>query len=163
MRAPQVVRDFLKWRWAPVFALTASSLFFVGLAVLFIPDPVGRARAARVDGGLASSRELSAPASPAAGTGDRVEVPPRASQASSPLANAPLVVPPSDELAEPIGKPLAALQAATHARESRRRGRPVVHVDPATVAQRVALIARELAPVPPPIQDAAPPELGPDQ
>jgi hypothetical protein len=162
MPAPPFVREFFQWRWAPVVALTAGSLVFVGLAVLFIPDPVGSARPTRVDGFRASSREPSAEASPAPGSAARVEVP-RMSQASSPPANAPLAVPPSDELAEPAGNPLAALQAATHARESRRRGRPVVHVDPATVAQRVGLPAGEAAPVQAPAQDAAPPEQGPDQ
>ena len=162
MRASQVVREFFKWRWAPVVALTAGSLVFVGLALLFIPDPVGSARPMNVDGVLASSREPSVEASPDAGTAAGVEVP-RTSQASSPSASAPLAAPPSDALPEPVGNPLAALQAATHARESRRRGRPVVHVDPATVAQRVVLKAGEAAPVSAPAQDAAPPERGPAQ
>ncbi|HEX3776037.1 MAG TPA: hypothetical protein VHV51_16310 [Polyangiaceae bacterium] len=38
MRAPQILTDFFEWRWAPCVALTAGSLAYVGLAVLFIPN-----------------------------------------------------------------------------------------------------------------------------
>jgi len=41
MRASQVIRDFLEWRWTPCVALTAASLAWVGLAVLFIPNRLG--------------------------------------------------------------------------------------------------------------------------
>lgn len=47
MRAPQIVRDFFAWRWAPCVALTAGSLVYVGLAVLLIPS--------QIDGGSRSS------------------------------------------------------------------------------------------------------------
>jgi hypothetical protein len=40
MRAPQIVRDFLEWRWAPCVALTVGSLTYVGLAVLLIPTQI---------------------------------------------------------------------------------------------------------------------------
>jgi outer membrane biosynthesis protein TonB len=47
MRAPQIVRDFLEWRWAPCVALTAGSLAYVGFAVLLIPS--------QIDGGSRTS------------------------------------------------------------------------------------------------------------
>ena len=37
MRVPQLVSDFFEWRWAPCVGLTAGSLSFVVLALLFIP------------------------------------------------------------------------------------------------------------------------------
>ncbi len=40
MRAPQIVRDFLAWRWAPCVALTVGSLTYVALAVLLIPSQI---------------------------------------------------------------------------------------------------------------------------
>jgi len=41
MRAPQLVSDFLAWRWAPCVGLTAGSLAFVALALLLIPTSFG--------------------------------------------------------------------------------------------------------------------------
>src|SRR6478735_1882685 len=41
MRAPRLVRDFFEWRWAPCVGLTAGSLAFVMLALLFIPTRIG--------------------------------------------------------------------------------------------------------------------------
>jgi hypothetical protein len=40
MRVPQMVSDFFEWRWAPCVGLTAGSLAFVVLALLFIPTRV---------------------------------------------------------------------------------------------------------------------------
>jgi hypothetical protein len=50
MRTPQLISDFLDWRWAPSVGLTAGSLAFVGLALLLIPTELGSAPA-RVDNG----------------------------------------------------------------------------------------------------------------
>jgi hypothetical protein len=47
MRAPQILRDFFEWRWAPCVALTVGSLAYVGLAVLIIPS--------QIDGSAASA------------------------------------------------------------------------------------------------------------
>ena len=41
MRVPQLVSDFFDWRWAPCVGLTAGSLAFVALALLFIPKRLG--------------------------------------------------------------------------------------------------------------------------
>jgi hypothetical protein len=41
MRAPQLVSDFLAWRWAPCVGLTAGSLTFVALALVLIPTRIG--------------------------------------------------------------------------------------------------------------------------
>lgn len=41
MRSPQLVNDFIQWRWAPCVGLTAGSLAFVVLALLVIPTHVG--------------------------------------------------------------------------------------------------------------------------
>lgn len=41
MRSPQLVNDFIQWRWAPCVGLTAGSLAFVALALLLIPTRVG--------------------------------------------------------------------------------------------------------------------------
>ena len=42
MRVPQLVSDFVEWRWAPCVGLTAGSLTFVALALLLIPTRLGR-------------------------------------------------------------------------------------------------------------------------
>ena len=44
MRVPQMVSDFFEWRWAPCIGLTAGSLAFVALALLFIPTRLGGER-----------------------------------------------------------------------------------------------------------------------
>ena len=41
MRVPQLVSDFVEWRWAPCVGLTAGSLTFVALALLLIPTRLG--------------------------------------------------------------------------------------------------------------------------
>src|ERR1041384_1656562 len=41
MRAPQLVNDFIQWRWAPCVGLTGGSLAFVALALLVIPTDLG--------------------------------------------------------------------------------------------------------------------------
>jgi hypothetical protein len=46
MRVPQMVSDFVEWRWAPCVGLTAGSLAFVALALLLIPTSVGEPRVA---------------------------------------------------------------------------------------------------------------------
>jgi hypothetical protein len=45
MRVPQMVNDFVEWRWAPCVGLTAGSLAFVALALLLIPTSIGEPRA----------------------------------------------------------------------------------------------------------------------
>jgi len=40
MRVTQLASDFLDWRWAPCVGLTAGSLAFVALALLFIPTQI---------------------------------------------------------------------------------------------------------------------------
>jgi len=44
MRVPQMVSEFLEWRWAPCVGLTAGSLAFVALAILLIPTRFGEPR-----------------------------------------------------------------------------------------------------------------------
>lgn len=41
MRLPQLVSDFVQWRWAPCVGLTGGSLAFVALALLLIPTRFG--------------------------------------------------------------------------------------------------------------------------
>jgi hypothetical protein len=64
MRTPQVISDFLDWRWAPSVGLTAGSLAFVALALLLIPTSFGPAPAGIVDSGagiLAVQQQPSVP------------------------------------------------------------------------------------------------------
>jgi len=37
MRVPQLLSDFVAWRWAPCVALTSASLVYVALAVALVP------------------------------------------------------------------------------------------------------------------------------
>ena len=64
MRAPQLVSDFLEWRWAPCVGLTAGSLAFVALALLLIPTQFDAAPSTPSSDSLASLDRPSAPAAP---------------------------------------------------------------------------------------------------
>ncbi|HEY4104232.1 MAG TPA: hypothetical protein VGM44_10090, partial [Polyangiaceae bacterium] len=60
MRAPQILTDFFEWRWAPCVALTAGSIVYVGLAVLFIPNQFDTSASSN----SAAASMLGAPATP---------------------------------------------------------------------------------------------------
>ena len=98
MRVPQLMSDFLDWRWAPCVGLTAGSLAFVALALVCIPTQFDGAPAtgaaqsfARANGtpqralfGAALTRESTMARPPA-----REESSPERSPEPPPAQNAP--------------------------------------------------------------------------
>jgi outer membrane biosynthesis protein TonB len=93
MRTPQVISDFLDWRWAPSVGLTAGSLAFVALALLLIPTSFGPAPAAVVDSstGIVAVQQPTIPrkralfgSAIAAGVSDRIARQPAVAAETSP-------------------------------------------------------------------------------
>ncbi len=123
-------RDFLRWRWAPFAALSAASLTVTALMIWLIPSQLDAGVQTKAEGAPYRNDQTHAePASvPEHSSWPPTEAPAPPGQAVTTSVSAEL--PSGDASALPTDSPFAAQQAATHAREIRRRGRPVLSSSP---------------------------------
>jgi hypothetical protein len=135
MRAVRIFRDLVQWRWAPLVALSAGALVFVGLSWLLIPSQFEPRREPTAEQRLTPTTDDGARA-------------PRIVQRSSPEpSRAPNA--PGTESARAPSNPLKAWQDATRARERRRRRtQPATPTDPSSDPQSPPIASGEPEPVP---------------